>query len=123
MYTVLRITPAGTSDQPLLDAITALNLLAPASLIEPRRRGDGFARSVSQSPEWESHAREVEEYLRIVGDELRKLTAVGVAVTFDVAVDPDDLRPLVTTFRFPPRLIELLEQSGAALEVSFYEGE
>jgi hypothetical protein len=124
MFTVARLLPSSAGSRRLIDEhVATIDSLSPGSPFEARRRGDGFAASVSASPDWPTHASDIENFLLPVLDGLRALSLAGVAVTLDVAIGPEDTTEPINSIHFSPRLIELIQRCGASLEVSVYAGE
>jgi hypothetical protein len=123
MFTVMRILSTSPSDANLVEVAAAMNRLTPDARFEPRYRGDGLAATVSVRSDWPAHASEIEQFLTLVGQNLRSLVDTDHEVTLDIAIEPDDTPSPLKTFGFSRRLIGLLEGCGASLEVSVYAGE
>ncbi len=88
---------------------------------KPRRRG--FSCYVADAGDWQEHVQGTIDFLEECGEIFARAARVGIRVTFDTAIWPEDRaaqgRVRVT---FPPSLMALLGASGAQFLVSDYVG-
>lgn len=121
MYTVVRfLAPTGRLSS--VDEVgNLMNQIKPGTYSGLRRAGDGFACDVAKDGDWAAHARAIEEFLDSFPLVFGKARELGVAVTFDVAVEPEDIHfSGVSVFRLPADLLARVAAARASMELSVY---
>ena len=122
MYTVARFT----ADPPLLDDLVSLGLsmssVRPGVFTGLRKRGDGFACSVSSASVREEHLSEIQRFVAEFSEVIRQATRLGAEVTIDVAIEAEDRESCQYYFviDWSPAVLLAIAGAGARLEVSVY---
>lgn len=122
MYTVIRVTADGAKVGELDIVGESMNEVRPGVYKGIRNAGDGFSCEVCEDQDWDQHVQAISRFVGEFSMPLRRLVEVGAAVTFDVAVEPEDreVGGPVLVLRGDVTLLEMLARGGMALEVSIY---
>lgn len=124
MYTVIRVTsPTGDSAN-IHELITDVNAGSSAPLLEPRRRGDGYAAILCSDQSWAEHAAAMLDFVQANRVALRSVQLSGASVTVDVALEAED-RPRTgwSEVTLSKELLGELSAAGATFVVSLYAGD
>lgn len=122
MYTVARFTTTRGDLEALHEVGNRVRQRRPTST-STRRAGDGFTSEICSDDAWNVHVSAIERFIEELADEVRDATAVGATVTIDVAVEPEDCLTTVTVLRLDERLLRMLAECSASLELSVYGGQ
>lgn len=122
MYTVVRFTTDHDNLTSVTDIGQRLNAVRPSSFRGMRKAGDGFSFDLCDSDQWVYHREAIISFVTAAGEIIRDAVSLHVAVTADVAIEPEDLVDgnKLVTLRLDEDLIRKLFESRLALEVSRY---
>jgi hypothetical protein len=121
MYTLARFSSLTGSSEALLDIGAALNEVRAGTFSRLSRGGCWFSVDICKDSSWADHKVELMKFLSLFGRELERAQSKGVAVTIDVAVDPEDYRSAtVFSLHQEPNILAAMSAAGVHFEVSIY---
>jgi hypothetical protein len=123
MLSVVRFTIDEAHLPDLLSVGEAMNVVEPGVYEGPRRAGDGFVVDIETSDRWADHAAAVLEFAEVHGESIRDAIRRGAAVTFDVAIDPEDRGAVryALVLGMPRAFLSELGAAGIGVEVTIYK--
>src|SRR5690242_9695291 len=122
MYTVVRFT----GDPVLRDEIAqlgrAMNSLRANIFSGIRKRGDGFSCEICTDRSWEVHANEILRFVAEFSEFIQQAYQIGVSVTIDIAIEPEDRDSGSSVFVLgcSPILLSAMSSAGLRMEISIY---
>ncbi len=122
MYSVIRFTTEAARVQDLLAIGEEMNQVEEGVFTGPRRAGDGFSCDIETSDLWAHHLEGVLDFLDVHASSVRRATALGAKVTFDVAIDPEDQAAQKHALILPAdaELLAKLGNLGVNIELTIY---
>lgn len=122
MYSVIRFTIDDKDKIPQLEQIgLSMNELEAETYDGIRKpKGDGFVCDISFSDEWYDHKIELINFLKTFPKQIKDAHELGVRITFDTAVDTEDIEPFITVVPFDLEMLDFLNKSNVKIEVSIY---
>lgn len=119
MYTVVRFTIDSERLLQLDRVYERFSGRQPHPLGTRRRRGDGYVADVSVG-QWPDQVREIIRFIDEHRVAILATVAAGADVTFDVAIDDEDVGAMWLSIRCSSELASALSSVNAALELTFY---
>lgn len=121
MYTVVRFSGEIADDPALYRLGEQLNRQRPGLFTKLGRTKTSFSCSVAMDGCWEAHSKAVIEIIEQCRPLMRRAAKLGIKVSFDTAVEPEDLRGVnLLGLAVEEALIKALAQVGAVIEFSCY---
>lgn len=121
MYTVIRFMAEAPLVLDLLRIGEQMNVVRPGSYDGPRRRGDGFACSISSSRQWEDHEQAIMDFGRTFDHSILRAVDLGARVVVDVAIEAED-RESLCVLAFDNGFLRWITSASVSLEISAYPG-
>jgi hypothetical protein len=122
MYTVVRFTTDHDHLVSVTDIGQRLNAVRPGSFRGIRKAGDGFSFDLCDRDQWVHHHEAIISFVTVVGEIIREAVSLHIAVTADVAIEPEvfmDGKKLAT-LRLDEDLLRKLFESKLAIAVRRY---
>ena len=121
MFTVVRFSSPREAKATMASIGRKINEFIPGKFVDSDLGDGGFSVSICEMPDWHNHQSEIELFLESCGKIFLEAASSGLSVSFDVAIEPEDLvdKPLVSCFcdfEFLARLSDF----KVSLEFSFY---
>jgi hypothetical protein len=121
MYTVVRFTGEIADDPNLYRLGEQLNLQRLGAFTKLGRTKTSFSCSVAVSGDWEAHSKAIIEVIEQCRALMRRAAKLGIKVSFDTALEPQDLRGVnLLSLPVEETLMNALSKVGAVIEFSCY---
>lgn len=122
MYTVIRVTADGARLEEFWAIGESMNEVRAHMFQGLRRAGDGFSCDICDDAHWSTHRTEILKFMDEFSISLQMAQTLGVSVTIDVAIEPEDIHESapVEAIRCDSAFLRVLADRGVDLEFSMY---